>query len=328
MTTKVTAQDPRTAIEESYNLLGDQRVTQRSRTFADDFGDGYLDTANKWTNGSTVSGTIAEAGGVLSLNTGATANSKGRIYGQQFHSLVSGSTSIWKARLRCPEDLVANNNRLFGLESSDANDRIYFEFSGTTVYARIDRAGATGDSEATITVSKDWTLFHDFEIQATKSNVRLLLDDVAVANFSSRSTSTPLIAQTRLRPFFTASNGTNNDERGLDVDHIDVDRTPDPWRGGKIKVKTLTADGQVIRGPGLLMWFQALTPSIGSIEIAFHDATGNSAASKIYDSVDTFSDTISGIVYPIGIDRGIEFTKGLYLDMTGASRGTMVGYID
>jgi len=323
MTSKTTAQDPRTSSEQRVSLGGEQVVASRWRTFGDDFLTSAINETDAWDDDSSGGGAGAQASGVLTLSTSASTSAKGKVSGQDYLALLAQATTVMRVRARCPDDLIAGCHREIGLESEDAADRIYFIWDGVELYARIEKAGDPDSSEQKVLITHDAQVHHDFEIQATKGIVKMLFDDEVVANFTSKGAAAALVEQGRFKPFLNCENTTNDTDMELEVDSIEVYREPNPWDGQRIQPKALAADGAVFEGPGLLMYVQVVESSGGDCTWDVYDGTDVSTGRLIHTS-GAVGEMTPGGVHWIG---PIECTEGCYVNFTGSDTDGWFGFV-
>ena len=322
MATAFTAQDPRTSSTAKVALGGEAVVATRWRTFGDSFLGSALNETDAWSDDSTGGGSAVLADGALLLSTSASSSAKGKVSGLNFLALLEHATTVMKVRARLPDGVKAGAKWEIGLESGDSADRIYFVYDGATaLYARIEKATDADSSTETVNKVHDPAQFHDFEIQATKGLLKMLFDDKVVATFTSRKATAALIEQGVLTPFLNAENTTNDTDLTMEVDTTEIYREPNPWEGGRIQTKFLSADGIVFEGPGALMW---MTAQQGAGAQFWNIYDGLDTNGTLIFSTGSTTGLASTAIHQLG---PIECVNGCFVDWTGAITTGWFGYV-
>jgi len=166
--------------------LRDLRVANIKRILGSNFGSSIDSTY--YTVSVAGTGAGAASNGVLSLTTGATANSTASIVTTRKVRYLSGRANLYRGVMRFGDTGAANNVREFGIQI-DSNNGFYFRLSGTTFQIVTRKGGSdtvvsNGSFNGNGTQSaQSWTVdtnFHGFEISYTTSAIRFLIDDVAI----------------------------------------------------------------------------------------------------------------------------------------------------
>jgi len=308
MPTFTTPQDAATAAKGLVSLLGASHTAIRAFTFSDEFT--VWDSQNTWSV-SHLTGNSTVTNGLLDMNSGADATARSYIWGQRRYNVRSDSELLYKTRVMLPEVQVASNERSWGLESSDRAERLEFFMDGITFKARVISNSAALYTN-TITAPLDMTKLHDFEIRASKGEVRFRVDDGDLqGSYTSRNSATAMLRANSVAAFFRAINTGNAAEAGIQSDFVQIGRYPDPWEGRLVQMENLIASGQAFKGGGLLV-SAMINGVVTQPTLNFYNGTGIGGDLLITQGVGT--GWTAGINHHIG---PMEFADGCYIDMSG-----------
>ncbi len=317
MASLLTQQDSKTAAKQSVSLLGASHTATRAFTFSDDFA--VFDSQNTWSV-SHLTGNSAVTAGLLDMNSGADATARSYIFGQRRYAVRSDSELLYSARVRLPEVQVADNERSWGLESSDRAERLEFFMDGITFKARVMSNSAELYAN-TITAPLDMTKLHDFEIRASKGEVRFSVDGGDLqGSYTSRGKTVAMLRANSVAAFFRAINTGNADERGIQSDSVQIGRYPDPWQGRLIQMENLILSGQMFNGAGLLVT-ALVNDTITPPTLNFYNGTG--IGGDLIMTQGITAGWTEGINHHIG---PIEFADGCYVDFS-ASGNYLFGFV-
>jgi len=254
------------------------------------------------------------------MNSGADATARSYIWGQRRYAVRSDSELIYKSRVRLPEVQVADNERSWGVESSDRAERLEFFMDGITFKARVISNSAELYAN-TITTPLTMTNLIDFEIRASKGEVRFRINQGdLVGSYTSRGTTTAMLRANSVAAFYRTINTGNAAEAGIQADSVEIGRYPDPWEGRLVQMENLTQSGQAFKGAGL---FVSLLHNdlVTQPTLNFYNGTGIAGdLMMVQGPTDSWAEKVNHRVGPI------EFPDGCYIDMS-ASGNVLVGFV-
>jgi len=299
------------------SLLGASHTATRSFTFSDDFT--VWDSLNTWSVSHLTGNSIVTAG-LLDMNSGADATARSYIWGQRRYTVRADSELLYKARVLLPEVQVADNERSWGLESSDRAERLEFFMDGITFKARVISNSAALYTN-TITAPLDMTKLHDFEIRASKGEVRFSVDGGDLqGSYTSRGSAVAMLRANSVAAFFRAINTGNAAEAGIQADSVQIGRYPDPWEGRLIQMENMTLSGQMFKGGGLLVT-ALVNDLVSQPTLNFYNGTGIGGDLFIVQGpTDGWAEKVNHHIGPI------EFADGCYVDFSGTGN-YMFGFV-
>lgn len=121
--------DPETGTYGYISLAGSVKAAEVNRLVGSNHLGVALDS-DDWTTAHVGSGSHSVANALLTLSTGATANSTALVRSIHKGTFVSGTTNLFATGIRIPDEGVANCVRRWGCY--DANNGLFFELNGTT----------------------------------------------------------------------------------------------------------------------------------------------------------------------------------------------------
>ena len=144
---------------------------------------GSTKDTNFWTEAVTGSGSVAQANGIITLETGGTANSTAQYQTVRVARWVPGQENTFRTVSRIPDAGATNNVRRWG--AYNTTDGFFFSLNGTTL-----NIGSRKASSDTLVPSGSWngnahgltnpfTLdanFHIWEVKYTYADVHFYID--------------------------------------------------------------------------------------------------------------------------------------------------------
>lgn len=277
------------------------------------------------TSTATGTGALSQSGGMLTLSTGVTANSKIQINSVKKANFVYSTINVYLATMRFTNTGTTNNVREFG--AYDGTNGYLFRLSGTTfsivhvnggVETSINSGsfnmGTPGVTTGTWTVD---TNAHKFEIQYTVGGVQFSIDDVVI--HLVRSTTAITTGEITLPMWFRNENSggsTTNVTHEIWANTIyrlgDIYNAPISKRITGVTTQTLKYSA------GLLNYIIICNPGVNDT-ITFYDNTAASGTVLIDFVTNTTS--LGGT-----IPCEIEFSTGLTIVTGHANTKVVVCY--
>lgn len=156
------------------------------RLVGQSFNTGSTLDPNFWTPVTSGSGTATVSVGVLSLRTGATADSTSRLSSVRVARHIGSTQNIFRTVIRANDTGAANNVRRWGCFT--ANDGFFFQLNGTAMQIGYRIGGATTlvnqvnwNGTNTFVFDVNW---HSYEIHYSVSRAYFYIDSVLVHTLS------------------------------------------------------------------------------------------------------------------------------------------------
>ena len=271
--------------------------------------------ANFWTASLTGTGAATVAGGMVTLSTGATANSTSKIQSVRYARYVGASPNYYRGVVRCPAS-TGTNLRRWG--AYDANDGYYFHFDGTTFSIGYRKSGSdTLVSSGSFTNGRlglTYTLdtnSHTFEIYWSNSSTWFFVDDNLLYKLTGATA--PLTSTLTLAVTIECNNsGGNTNNNSIEVRSSTINRLGQLITQPISYYRSTTTTGVLLKsGAGNLhSVVVGAVPTSGSV-VTIYD--GTSTGGTIMASF-TFTYPNGGNFNPASFDfQGVPFSTGLYL---------------
>lgn len=151
---------------------------------------GTTKDTNFWTEVLVGTGTVAQAGGLVTLATGTTANSSASYTTTRIARFVPATTQVFRYLGTLSNTGTANNLRKWGI--FDTDNGLWFELNGTA-FNIVTRAGGVDTTIAQASWSEDNsfvldTNIHSFEIRVSYRTADFYIDDVYVHDITLAGT--------------------------------------------------------------------------------------------------------------------------------------------
>lgn len=284
------------------DLITAERVRLVGTTFV-----GTTKDTNFWTEAVTGSGTVAQSGGEITLNTGLTANSTVQYQSVRTGRFIPAVENVARTVMRLGDTGTANNIRNWG--AFDANNGAFFQLNGTTLNV-VTRSGGsdTAVAKASWNVNNTFTLdtnYHSYEIHFSYVHIEFWIDNVLVHQISISGT---LPVQTFTLPFTFQSNNSGGGTGNVNM----IASLGTIFRNGKLQTDSIgknltTAATTVLKfGAGRLHHIVLNNPNLNTGTLTLFD---NTAASGT--TICTFFLPKNAALTPISVDYDIPFSIGL-----------------
>lgn len=300
-------------IDEFFSL----RVAEPARLAGTTFLGTTKDT-NFWSESVSGTGSVTQGSGIVTLETGVTANSSAQYSSVRIALWVPGASNHFRTVMRLGDTGAANNIRNWGMAT--ATDGIFFQLNGTTLNI-VTRIGSVD----TVIPKASWdnpsfaldTNFHTYEIVANYTQLIFYIDGVLV---HSMAPATALFSGTLNLPVLLQNNnsggGTANVILSTGVAFIS--------RIGKISTET-----KALNIVGAVTTTLKLSP--GKLHNIVFDVGANAGTVTLFDNT-TNSGTQLGSAgsvanaAPVSLVYDAPFQTGLTIVTTGASTNLTVVY--
>ncbi len=318
------------ATQDSNNFIsqsspnGELLAVPTYRLIGSTFPDSTLDTVF-WTASLGTGGTAAPVNGQLVITTGTTANNSVNVVSTGTARYVIGQMNKFRAKVQLPDPGTANNTRRIGVFT--VNDGAFFEVSGTLVSlvtrkngvetARVPNGSFNGKVGSTVPTGS--TLEHLYEIIYNLQFVYFLVDGIVshTMKFNAAWSST-LDLPIRIENFNSNGSTTNVtlNVLGAAVLKYGIAQTQpvSDFQQG------LTAGRQLKIGAGNMQGV-VLSGITNNSVVTYYD--GLSTAGRVIWTSGPL--TSNGLPFEIDL-KGIAFSTGLFIAITGAALNTLTMY--
>ena len=161
------------------------RVTKTIRLIGSMFSGVALDP-QFWVSSGTGTGAIVCAGTMVTLSTGATADSTVKLQTINKARYLTASNNLYRGNIRLPEAGALKNVRRWG--AFDVNNGFYFALNAAdatvSIGSRTNASGSPVDAALTATTFTPNTTLHTYEIVLANKTVYFLADDAVIGTLS------------------------------------------------------------------------------------------------------------------------------------------------
>lgn len=281
---------------------------------------GNTKDTNFWTETVTGSGSVVQANGIVTLETGVTANSTSQYQTIKVARWVTGFENTSRVLLRIPDAGAANNIRNWG--AFNASDGFFFQLNNTAlnivwrkggVDTVIPQVSWNGNAHGLTNPFTMDTNFHIWETKMTYADIHFYIDHnivhtlIPTTSFFSSTLDLPVLLQ-------NLNSGGGSSDVTMEVGVAFINRT------GALETanvfRNVTGAGTTVLKFGAGRLHRVILNSTGGTSVTIYDNT--SAAGTIISTLTT------GII--ASLDFQCDFSIGLTIVTVGAGCNITVIY--